>query len=81
MAMLGRYRRRIATAAFSALVTHPTSGPAIQQPLVSDVGQVVRLCSLAVQVCGWKKGEGGRSTVGVGGGECGWVGVFLNAVQ
>uniref|UniRef100_A0A7S3VSI4 Importin N-terminal domain-containing protein n=1 Tax=Dunaliella tertiolecta TaxID=3047 RepID=A0A7S3VSI4_DUNTE len=50
MAMLGRYRRRIATAALCALVIHPTSGPAVQRSLVADVGQVVRLCSLALQV-------------------------------
>jgi hypothetical protein len=52
MAMLGRYRRRIATASMCALVTHPSSGPAVVQPLVADVGQVVRLCSLGLQVCG-----------------------------
>ena len=50
MAMLGRYRRRIATAALCALVTHPVAGPEVLRALLADVGQLVRLSSLGVQV-------------------------------
>lgn len=48
--MLGRYRRRIATASLCTLVTSAASGPTMLQPLMADAAQVVRLASLALQV-------------------------------